>query len=476
MQSPIHDTLILGGGLAGLSCAARLVDRGRDVVLLEERGRAGGVVGTRRVSGFLFEEGPHTVPGSASTLREVCAELGILERRIASEDAAKMRWIFHAGRLREVPASPKALLTSGLFSAGARLRLARAALFGVKPLPAGAGEVSLAKFLEHEIGPEPTRLLAAAFVRGVYAGELARLGAQSAFPKLWQAAASHGGLLRGAIAMEREQRNAAPAAGPQWPRGALVSFPSGFQELIDAFRAKLGPRIECGRRAVALERSPEGWSVRCADESTWRAHSLVLATPAPAAAALLGPWLSEASRNALESIEHVDLVLVHLGFTANAFPPPQGFGFLVPPGEANAPTMLGTIFSSNLFAGRAPPGCFAATCIYRKGDVPVSGEAEILKHASADLATALGLVRMGPLLAGAVSECREVIPQYTIGHAQRMELLERELAQAAPSVLLCGSYLGGVSVVDVLQRARATAERSFLADGARDAASPGATP
>jgi len=450
--------LVVGAGISGLACAFDLVRAGCEVVLLERAERAGGVIGTLRFDGCAFETGPNTVPAGAAAFRNLCGDLGIARALVASRPESKVRYLFHRGRLRALPRGPGGFLGSGLLSTAGKLRVLREPLVRHRRVPEGAPEPTFEAFLAERIGREATRVLAGAFVRGVYAAEIGELGARSAFPRLWELAQEHGGIARGMRARARARGDAAPLPGPPVPRSALLSFAGGLAELVDALAARLAGALRTGVLAERLERRGAGFACTTSDGERLEVDAVVLAVPAPAARALLEPLgVARAALAALAAIAHAEVTLVHMSLGSASLPP--GFGFLVPPDEAlrggEAPALLGALFVSNLFDGRAPAGRAATTAIYKTSDLGRLGEHEVVLRAARDLAVGTGSGH--EVRAARVQRWRDVIPRYAVGHDQRLAELLAALAGTCPSLHLAGSYTGGVSVDDCIARGREVA-------------------
>ncbi|MHC4893126.1 MAG: protoporphyrinogen oxidase [Planctomycetota bacterium] len=466
----MSDVVIIGGGLAGLACAQTLIRSGRSVVVIEAGPRPGGVVGTREVDGFHFEAGPNTVQAGSTAFRTLCGELGLGPELVPSDDRAKVRWLWHRGALRPLPASPREFLGSPLFSTRAKLRVASEPLRRWSPPPSETLEPTLAELLEERLGPEPTELLAGAFVRGIYAGRHTELGARSAFPRLWSLLSDHGSLIRGMIASGRASRRRRrsgerPLPGPDVRASQLLSFPGGLQRVVDALETAIGPDLRTGDAAVALARNNDGWDVRTSAGRTHSAANVVLALPAGAAASLLEPSLDAEQRDFLTSIPHSSVRLAHLGFPPGELELPSGFGYLVPPSETgpDAPGCLGTIFASNLFPDRAPSGGAAVSCFYALDAVEGLDAETFCDRAAADLARALGRRTAPRPSATWTVGWRHSIAQYRPGHDRRFEALERHLAANAPGLWLAGGWTRGVSVEHVVARGREIGERLAVA-------------
>ncbi|MEM8713849.1 MAG: protoporphyrinogen oxidase, partial [Planctomycetota bacterium] len=466
--SDLVDTIVIGAGLTGLSCAHRLRERGLSVLLLEASKRVGGVVGTVETNGFLFESGPNTVPAGAANVRGAAAALGIADQLVISKSEAKRRYLFKDGGLHALPSRPIEFLKTPLLSGRAKRRVLSEPLRRFSGPPPGSDEATFEAFLTERIGAEATRTLAGAFVRGVYAAEIEDLGAASAFPRLHTMCHEHGGLVRGLMARGRAAKKARRAGaelppGPRTSGSDLISFTGGFGVLTDAYRRSLQDSVSTGTTILEIDRGPGGWRAVLESGEALSCRELVLAVPAPSAHPLLA--LSAPARldiDALRDVDHAAVTAVHLGLEGAPLPP--GFGFLVPPDEAalkdpRTPGVLGMLFISNIFGGRAPSGTTSITAMFRGGDVADLVGDDLVDRAVVELEKALiGYEAVTPdapdrrsrprVVASLVQRWTHVIPRYGPGHAQRMESLLARVERALPGLHLAGSYVGGVSVDD----------------------------
>lgn len=453
-------TIVVGGGLAGLAAAARLADSGADVALFEASGSVGGVAGTVAKSGFRFERGPNTILAGSATFRRVVDELGLSGRLERAAPSAKARWLWHRGKLRALPMSPPALLSTDLLSWKAKRELLSEPFRGFRKPRDGEAEPTFGAFLDERLGRETSRLFAGAFVRGIHAAELDELGAKSAFPRLWNLAAEHGGLIRGAISRASVEKETLP--GPELPRSALVSFPNGLQELVDALAERLGPRVRAGSGVEGIERIHARWLVRTRDGLGHVADDVVLAVSAPAVAQLLAHELAADDLAPLRAVRHASVTTIGLGFARAALESfPHGFGYLVPPSEdgraAPAPRALGTIFVTNLFPNRAPEGARSVASFYRGSDVADLDDAALAAQARQDLELAIGAPVPKPV-AVHVERWSEVIPRHAPGHAERVARVQSALRLRCRGLHVAGAWVGGVSVEQVLTSGRMTAD------------------
>src|SRR5262249_44559309 len=208
-------------------------------------------------------------------------------RLMVYSPAAAERFLLLRGRLRRLPGSPASFLASGVLSAGGRLRVCSELLRRWKPPAPGVEEPDLEAFFAERLGAEASRVLAGAFVRGVYAAELRDLGARSAFPRMWKACEEHGGLVRGLRAASRRKAPDLPA--PRSPPPALLSSPRGPREIAAALWGSLGTRLRTRAPLAAIERRGGTWLARTAAGEAVEGDHLVLAVPAPVAARLAAP-------------------------------------------------------------------------------------------------------------------------------------------------------------------------------------------
>ncbi len=430
-------TIVVGGGLSGLSAAWALAGPGRDALVLEAAPRAGGAVRTQRRDGFLLETGPNTVRPAAELWRLI-EELGLAGDVLLSDPRAP-RYVDFGGVLHPLPMSPGGLVSSRLLTAGGKLSLL------AEPFrrPAPRADESVHDFVARRLGPEAADRLVEPFVAGIFAGSSARLSAAAAFPSLVRWEREHGSIVRGAIAGRRSKPK-----GPALPRG-LLSFREGLETLPRTLAMRLGDAFRPDAAVPSIEpRAGGGWTVH-ASTGPLEADRVILATPAHRAAAVVEGFAPEAAR-ALAAIPHPPLAILHLSWPESALARPLvGFGHLVCPDPARR--ILGAVWSSSLFAGRAPAGRVLLTVFMggtRDPEAPSLADAELVGLAARDL-EAEGLVRGSPDLV-LLTRWERAIPQYERGHDERIAALAAAEARW-PGLRFLGNYRGGISVADVVR-------------------------
>lgn len=448
---------IIGAGISGLALAWGLRSRGRDVVLLEATPRLGGNIETRERDGFLIEAGPNSFLDKEPATRELAAALGLEGRIRPGEASAKRRYLYTRGRLRLVPSSPPAFLRSDVLPLGARLRVVAELFSGRGP---EHGDESIAAFGRRHIGETATAVLLDAVQTGIYAGDVEKLSVLSTFPQMVELERANRSLILGAIRLQKARREAQKALPSGAPRltGELSTFDGGLRVLVDALGRSLGDAVRTGAAVEGLVPAEGGgWRMSVREQgkvAELAASRVVLAVPAYTAAGLLRP-LDAGLATQLEAIAYAPIAVVHLGYAPGA-PPPDGFGFLVPSGEGRR--LLGAIHASTVFPFRAEGGRVLYTCMVggaRQGELVKQDEAELVKLAREEL-KALAGVTAEPSFTEVIRWPRG-IPQYNVGHRDRVAAIDASVARW-PGLTLTGNAYKGIGLNDCIRNAKQLAE------------------
>jgi len=445
------DLIVIGAGVSGLVAAYETQKRGLAVGVLDAGDAPGGVIGTRQRDGFAYETGANSTLDTSPLLNELFAELGILEARRDASAVASTRFIVKHGQLLALPTSPGAFFTTAAFTLGAKLRLFREPF--IAPSPAQAEE-SIAAFVRRRLGNEFLDYAIDPFVSGIYAGDPEQISVPAAFPRLHALEQKYGSLIRGQIMGARERRKSAEKAKNA---AKSFSFAGGMRDLPTALARKLA-HYQPGVRVTAIERRADGGfdvrALRAGVPAVFHARALVVAAPAYAAARFVEP-LSAPLRRALEAIEYAPVAVVASAYRREDVRHDlAGFGFLVPKKEKRR--ILGTLFSSSMFEGRAPAGHVLLTTFAggRRNPDMATLEDGALGAAVGDELGAL--VGAGKPLWHEIVRWRHAIPQYTLGHLERIAAIDHAAA-AFPGLFWCANWRGGVSVSDCVKNGHAIA-------------------
>jgi oxygen-dependent protoporphyrinogen oxidase len=441
--------VVIGGGISGLACAWRLERLGVPVLLLEQEERCGGVIRSFQREGVLFEAGPQSFLLNAP-LAELVSEIGLEDALLFGNPRAP-RFVVVGGRLRSVPMGPVGMLFSSLLSAGTKRRL-----FGEpfgRTTPPEEDE-SIAGFIRRKFGADLLDRMVAPMVGGIYAGDVERLSLRSAFPALHDWETHYGSVVRGMMKSRR---------GGGSSRGRLAALRDGNESLAARLAERLGEKVARRTRALALRRAASGsgasFEIECdaaGRRETIPASAVVVAAPAGAAASLLAPLVPAAA--SLAGIEYAPVAVVGASYSSEHLQQPlDGFGFLVP--RAERMRVLGTVWNSSLFPGRAPEGQVTLTSFVGGATDPSAAalpEEPLYQTVESELRRILGIF-FAPRVRFAQRWPR-AIPQYNLGHAELVRRVRGALDQT-PGIYLAGSYLGGPAVGACVETANRVAQQ-----------------
>lgn len=469
-MNQVLDTLIVGAGISGLSLAHALRQDQKQILLCERSLRVGGNITTGTGEGFLWEEGPTSFSPTPELLK-LAVDVGLKDELVLA-DRRLPRYVYWQGKLQPVPMSPQAAVTTELLSLQGKLRAAMGALGFVRPTM--EAEETVAQFFQRHLGSEVTARLVAPFVSGVYAGDPAQLSASAAFRRIANLADMGGGLVAGAMLLGRQRKKLKMPTDTSIPKtrpGELGSFKEGLSALPKAIASKLGDSIQLGWHLTRLQKSDrQTYIVEFATptgQQQVEARTIVLTTPAYISAELLQDLAPSASQ-ALREIPYPPVACVVLAYHQTALRQPlRGFGNLIPRGQGIR--TLGTIWSSSLFPDRAPQGWQLLTNFIGGASDREIGDLDdeqIVRAVHQDLCRILLKEDVPPKVL-AVHLWKRAIPQYTLGHQQRLEQINRDLEQF-PGIFPCSNYFDGVALGDCVRRGfeRAAEVRQYLHDRA----------
>jgi oxygen-dependent protoporphyrinogen oxidase len=439
---------------------------GLEVAVLEQALQPGGTMQTIRDGGWLVETGPTSALDTTPLFASMLDGLGVAGERLDADPAADRRYILRGGKLHALPMGLSAFLRSRLWSAAGKARLLK------EPFIArGRGEETVAQFVERRLGREFLDYAINPFVAGVYAGDPETLSVRAAFPKLFALEEKYGGLVRGMIGGARDRKRRAEKAKN---RARMFSFRAGMQTFPLALGKDLGSGFRSGTEVLAVrpvEPASQGGgqggrfavTASCAGTTMeMLADVVVLSVPSYCAAPLLRPLLPDLA-GVLAGIWYPPVAEVFLGYRAGQIPRAlDGFGYLIPAKEHRK--ILGTIWSSALFPGRAPEGYAALTSF-----VGGSRQPELLDLDDAALIAATGeeirgiLGARGEPVYSRVTRWARAIPQYAVGYERVTRALD-EAERRIPGLFFCSNYRHGIAVGDCVMNGERIADRaaSFL--------------
>lgn len=462
MKSATKRIAIIGGGLSGLSAAWQLTrNLQAEFTLFEASPRLGGIIETIRRDGFTIECGPDSWVTEKPWARDLAVELGLESELISSNDQQRVTYLFRNNQLIPmpggmslmVPADLSAIRNSPLFTEQAREAYesepARAEELKIHALRQTEDE-SVASFVRRHFGEEVTRTLAAPLLSGVFGGDIETLSARAVLPVF--------------VKMEREYGSLITALQARSPskNAIFTTLRSGLGTLTDRLAVVMpAESVRLAEPVLAVTRMRQQWRVRLADAEELF-DAIILATPAHVTRRLLRP-LDEKFFSLLD-IDSTSAIIVAFAFTpeqASGLRIPPGFGYLVPQQpNAESPQLLACTFVNQKFPHRAPDGAILLRAFFG-GDTAAAllneTDAALTKLAAQRLAEVLGplpephipIVRRWP----------HSLPQYAVGHLDRMAKL-RTLLTNFPGLFLVGNAYQGVGLPDMVRMGREAARHA----------------
>ncbi len=450
---------IVGGGISGLSAAfemekARAANPGLEYVLFERSARLGGSIFSEQIDGCTVEGGPDSFMTEKPAAAKLCAELGIADHLVGSNDSSRKTYILLKNKLIPLPDGlmfmvPTKLIPTALtplFTWKTKIRMGMELMHPPRPMHE---DESVAALVERHYGPEVVDRLADPLLSGIYGGDAAVLSARTVLPRLVEMEEKHGSLSRGMLAAYSKNKQPAAASNGKPARSLFSSLHGGMQEMVDGVTARLSPAsIRTSTEIGGIAHTATGWQLTV-DGRPQDFDAVVLATPAWAAGALLAELDPQLGKDLVE-IPYSSSITVTMGYNeADLGEMPDGFGFLIPASEGRS--MLACTFVHRKFPGRAPEGRALLRCFLggaRNAALLNDTDEQLESRVRAELREILG-VSAAPRFVR-IHRWRRAMAQYSVGHQARMTRISAAVAGHAGLALAGNAYLG-IGVPDCIR-------------------------
>ncbi|OGU00438.1 MAG: protoporphyrinogen oxidase [Geobacteraceae bacterium GWC2_48_7] len=461
--------IVIGGGISGLSTAWLLRHKAlqagleTEIILLEKEQVLGGKIRSIKDGGYTCEWGPNGFLDSKPQTLELCNAIGVNDRLHRSNDNARKRFIFSRGELHRLPENGPSFLKSRLISWPGKLRLALEPTPFIAAPPVGVDE-TLAEFGRRRLGKEALDKLIAPMVSGIFAGDPETMSLVSCFPRIAELEREYGGLVRAMIMLAKKKKQDSAAgkvvSSAAGPGGVLTSFREGIQYLSNALEASLGTIV---RKNSAVSSVTRGGTVpfrlRCEDGSEREADIVIVASPAFAASNMIS-GLDHDISSVLERIPYAAMTVICFGYDRDSIKHPlDGFGYLIPKQEGL--NTLGTLWDSSMFENRAPEGKVLLRSMMGGACFPEYiklSDQEVTARVRQDLRKTMGIEKEPEFVR--IYRHAQAIPQYTVGHSQRLEALSKGL-QMHPGLILTGNSYRGIGLNDCVAAAQRASDEAL---------------
>lgn len=435
----------MGGGIAGLAAARRLEALGADPVLVERDAVLGGKLQTEHVDGFVIEAAPDSFLARKERGVGLCEELGLGDELIGRRPEHARTYVRRGGELHPLPEGLTGMIPTNLdaLESGSLLSEGGVARFRGEPdVPVALGDAdeSVASFVSRRFGREAYDALVEPLMTGIYGGDGEQMSLQATFPQLRALELEHGSLLR------------AMADPTPSDRPPFLSLRNGMASLSEAIVAGY-ERVELRLRAEVVHVAP-GYRVELEGGAAIAADGVILATPAFVTAELLTGLDGELAA-AHEEIPYASSVVVTLAYSRVDVAPLDGYGYLVPRTEGSE--VLACTWSSQKWEGRAPDDSVLVRVYagrFGGRDLTLAADDELMALARVELGR-LG-VSAEPIFVR-VHRWPLGMPQYVLGHPQRVAQIDERLAEH-PGLAVAGAAYRGVGIPDCIASGESAAE------------------
>lgn len=467
-----YRVVIVGGGLSGLATAAhlRLASPQVQLSVLESSARTGGVIFTEQRDGFVIDHGADMFSSKPAGTIDLCESIGIASRLIEPQHFGRGARIASGDRLIPVPegfvlmraTQLRPMMTTPLLSIRGKLR------FLVERYMERGSEddESVHDFVKRRMGREVLEKIVAPLAAGIYTADPKKLSMRATMAPFLEMERTYGSLAKATIARRKNGQDSIERSSTGARYSQFRSFPSGMIELTDGMTNFLPPEtVRCNSSVSSIARDEGEWVIRIDGGSSQRCDHLVLTTPAKVTAKLLAA-VAPTAASELQSIESASTAIVVLGVRrSDIHRDVATFGFVVSPSEGRK--ILAGSFASHKFAGRAPEDhvlirVFIGGAL--QSELLNQSDEELVTIARNELRELIGLE--GSPVLSQVIRWDNAMPQYHIGHSERIERIETAISEV-PNLSIVSNSMHGVGIAPVIKLASEVAQKI-----ARESGSP----
>ncbi len=472
---------IIGGGIAGLSAAYYATKQAKEqnipieLTLLEADSHWGGKIKTDRVDGFVIEGGPDTFLATKPWAMALCKELGLSERLHGTNPDQKNTYVLHKDELvglpdglaMMIPGKVMPMLTTRLLSPLQKLRIA---LDFLLPTRKDDEDESIGSFISRRMGRATYENLIEPLMSGIYAGDGDKLSLQATFPFLRDFEIKYGSLARGAMKMYAARQKSQKQTGS---RSVFRTPTTGLAEITEAlvnYLEENAANIQLNTPVSQITHHASRFTIQLDNGNTLETDALILATPAYVTGQLLES-LSPELGSVLESIPYVSTATISLAYKLDDLPRAlDGYGYVIPRREGRK--ALACTWTSTKFPHRAPEGhALVRVFVGRAGQeddidwdntVRANGRSPLLDIAREELELTLGIT--AEPIVSRVFIWEKTMPQYNLGHPEKLAAIETALAEM-PNIALAGNGYRGIGIPDCINSGEQAAQKILKHEG-----------
>ncbi|MDR2400907.1 MAG: protoporphyrinogen oxidase [Deferribacteraceae bacterium] len=453
---------VVGAGISGVTLAYLLSEKKKrganiEITVFEAEAESGGCIKTIVSDGFMLESGPNGILNSREHVRRILDGGGLLSQTELSSPLTKRRYLEIGGALLKAPQGVWEAIATPILTFQGKLRILKEPF--IPPKTDFNGDESVFDFAERRLGSEAAEKLIATLVGGVFAGDAKKLSMSTSFPRLYELEKEHGSLLKGMFARikgKKSERHARPKDSYK-----LISTSNGMKGFVDLLEnavTDVSFRYQAPIKSVFknLDGGYTVTSIGSGVEVAERYDAVALCCNAKAISLIIGNIAPKLSAE-FAKISFAPVFMVGFGIDRTAVSHPlDGFGYLVNYVERAA--VLGTLFSSTLFKGRAPEGRVMLSVIGvgdGRNDYFLKSDEELSELIFQSVKKPLGITGAPQTVLSFRTE--NAIPQYYAGHRELINLAEEAMREHR-GIYIGGNSLYGISVSDCMKRSLEIAE------------------
>lgn len=458
--------VIVGGGITGLTSAYYLQEAAKkaglalDYVLVEKSDQLGGKIQTAKEHGYIIEGGPDCFVREKPSVTELCAQIGITDKLLPSNDASTGTFVLSGGKLHQLPDGLMILVPtkimpfalSPLISWPGKLRMGMDLLLPKKP---SDEDESLANFVTRRLGKEALDKIGEPLIGGIHGGNSHNMSLKASFPRFIEMEQEHRSLILAMLRARAKTPKPVPPKPGQPKKTYFMSFQGGMADLITGVASCLRQdKILTGKSVENITRLTDGkYRVAITGQEPVIADGVILTTPAWDSAKLLQQMDSGIS-NDLYKIPQASSATMSLIYRKEDVPDLGSFGFVIPASEKRQINAL--TFSSVKWNYRVPDEKYVSLRTFvgggRNQELASLSDEELVRIARKELADILGL--KGTPVYSKVHHWIEARPQYILGHLDLISSLQNRLEQAYQGLQLAGASYRGIGVPDCVNDAK----------------------
>ncbi|MGN4425879.1 protoporphyrinogen oxidase [Bacillus cereus group sp. MYBK30-1] len=436
--------VIVGGGITGLSTAYYLQKEIReknlpfDTLLIEASGKLGGKIQTVRKDGFTIERGPDSFLARKESAARLVKELGLgdgLVNNATGQSFVLVNNRLHkmpSGSMMGIPTQITPFLFSGLFSPIGKLR---AGFDLLMPRSKPVSDQSLGQFFRHRLGNEVVENLIEPLLSGIYAGDIDEMSLMSTFPQIYQIEQEHRSISLGMRTLAPKEEKA------ELKKGIFQTVKTGLESLVESLEAKIHEgTIMKGTRIEKVVKLGDGYTITLSNGKEMEADAIVVAAPHKVLSSMFAQYKQF---RFFRNIPSTSVANVALAFPMSAIQRDiNGTGFVV---SRNSDfSITACTWTHKKWPHTTPEGKALLRCyVGRPGDEAIveQTDEEIVQLVLEDLQKTMDITADPEFTI--VSRWKEAMPQYTVGHKERMKKLTTFMEKELPGVYLAGSSYAG---------------------------------